>query len=343
MQFPSRVLDWLHQRGLTDQVISEAGLFWNDSRIAIPVKDKNGNILFHKYRRDPDITTGAKYSYSPGAKSALYNVQILNNRAFQHIYIAEGETDALLLTSKGFPAVSSTGGAGTFKEEWAGLFKNKIIYICYDLDEAGIKGAQKVASLFPASFIAVLPDMPVGKKDVTDYFMDHTADDFGRVIDKAAMITTWASNELPKTKTEIEKQVKIHKFQMQQLLEEERKINRGRKTRVSFDYLRQFYENQISNLRRKVSPVEKKKIGYNLELAKAVPMDDIFDGTLRNEAGNRARGLCLFHNDKGPSFVVYRNNNSWYCFGGCGGGDTIDFVMRRDNVDFKTAINILLK
>ena len=44
-------------------------------------------------------------------------------------------------------------------------------------------------------------------------------------------------------------------------------------------------------------------------------------------------GLCPFHNEKTPSFTVYPENGSYYCFG-CGqGGDVITFVMKNENLD----------
>ena len=44
--------------------------------------------------------------------------------------------------------------------------------------------------------------------------------------------------------------------------------------------------------------------------------------------GKNLVGLCPFHNEKTPSFTVYPENGSFYCFG-CGAkGDVIDFVAR---------------
>ena len=49
--------------------------------------------------------------------------------------------------------------------------------------------------------------------------------------------------------------------------------------------------------------------------------------------GNRLMSLCPFHNDKTPSFTVYPEKGSFYCFG-CGtGGDVIEFVKLIKNID----------
>ena len=44
--------------------------------------------------------------------------------------------------------------------------------------------------------------------------------------------------------------------------------------------------------------------------------------------GRNMVGLCPFHGEKTPSFNVYTENDSFYCFG-CGvGGDVISFIMK---------------
>ena len=58
-------------------------------------------------------------------------------------------------------------------------------------------------------------------------------------------------------------------------------------------------------------------------------------------AGRTAKALCPFHSEKTPSFVVYPENQSFYCFG-CGkGGDVIRFVMEAEHLDYPEAIRFL--
>ena len=45
-------------------------------------------------------------------------------------------------------------------------------------------------------------------------------------------------------------------------------------------------------------------------------------------------GLCPFHNEKTPSFTIFTETNSYYCFGCKIGGDVIDFVMKTQNLNF---------
>ena len=60
------------------------------------------------------------------------------------------------------------------------------------------------------------------------------------------------------------------------------------------------------------------------------------------KAGSVYKGLCPFHQEKTPSFVVYPDRGTWHCFGACGtGGDVFSFVMKRDNLDFREALEAL--
>ena len=62
---------------------------------------------------------------------------------------------------------------------------------------------------------------------------------------------------------------------------------------------------------------------------------------LVKRAGRNLKCLCPFHREKTPSFVIYPENQSFYCFG-CGvGGDAISFVMKAENLDYPDAIRFL--
>ncbi len=57
--------------------------------------------------------------------------------------------------------------------------------------------------------------------------------------------------------------------------------------------------------------------------------------------GSMATGLCPFHNERTPSFTVYINTQSYYCFGCGSGGDAITFVKNIDNLDYVEAVTSL--
>lgn len=57
--------------------------------------------------------------------------------------------------------------------------------------------------------------------------------------------------------------------------------------------------------------------------------------------GSTAKGLCPFHNEKTPSFTVYINTQSYYCFGCGAGGDAIMFIKNIENLDYAQAVQTL--
>ncbi len=86
----------------------------------------------------------------------------------------------------------------------------------------------------------------------------------------------------------------------------------------------------------------------------AIPEDIINEIKMRNDIetvmapyvnlkrrGKNLVGLCPFHNEKTPSFTVYPENGSFYCFG-CGvGGDVFSFVRQIENLDYIDAVKLL--
>jgi DNA primase len=60
------------------------------------------------------------------------------------------------------------------------------------------------------------------------------------------------------------------------------------------------------------------------------------------KAGRNYKGLCPFHAEKTPSFVVFPETGTWHCFGACGiGGDVFTFVMKQENLSFGEALQVL--
>ncbi len=60
-------------------------------------------------------------------------------------------------------------------------------------------------------------------------------------------------------------------------------------------------------------------------------------------AGSNYNGLCPFHSERTPSFTVFPDNQSFFCFGCEAGGDAFTFIMRTENLDYKGAIEHLAK
>ncbi len=58
-------------------------------------------------------------------------------------------------------------------------------------------------------------------------------------------------------------------------------------------------------------------------------------------SGGSYKGLCPFHSEKTPSFVVSDSRQFFYCFGCGASGDVISFLMKIENIDFHTAVSKL--
>jgi len=58
-------------------------------------------------------------------------------------------------------------------------------------------------------------------------------------------------------------------------------------------------------------------------------------------AGINHKGLCPFHQEKSPSFMVNRERQSWHCFGCNKGGDIFSFVQEIEGMDFVEALKML--
>ncbi len=178
---PENIRQYLHNRGINDDLINHFkigwGEFYNKYWITIPIKNKDGDFVFFKLRRDPQSEQGNKYQFYPtGSESTLFGWDMFKGNQ-DMVMICEGEFDAMLLQSIGIPAITSTAGVGTFKQDWiTSLKKLRKIYICFDTDDAGIKGAETLIKKLDQElgnrttiYKTSLPERMKKGKDVTDY------------------------------------------------------------------------------------------------------------------------------------------------------------------------------
>lgn len=70
-------------------------------------------------------------------------------------------------------------------------------------------------------------------------------------------------------------------------------------------------------------------------------LDIVSTHTSLKKTGRSFVGLCPFHNEKTPSFHVYPDNQSFYCFGCSLGGDVITFVKLAEGLKFTDAVKYL--
>jgi DNA primase len=83
-------------------------------------------------------------------------------------------------------------------------------------------------------------------------------------------------------------------------------------------------------------------VGVAAEVKSKLSVVDVVGETVQlRKAGTTFKGLCPFHGEKTPSFVVTPARESWHCFG-CGeGGDIFSFVMKREGITFPEALKRL--
>jgi len=80
------------------------------------------------------------------------------------------------------------------------------------------------------------------------------------------------------------------------------------------------------------------------EIRAAVDIVDLVSRFVNlKKAGQNWKGLCPFHMEKTPSFMVNPRKGIFHCFG-CGvGGDAFGFLMRQDKLSFPEAVRALAK
>jgi DNA primase len=83
-------------------------------------------------------------------------------------------------------------------------------------------------------------------------------------------------------------------------------------------------------------------VGVAAEVKGRLNIVDVVGETVPlKKAGTTFKGLCPFHGEKTPSFVVTPARQTYHCFG-CGkGGDVFNFVMERDGLSFPDALKVL--
>lgn len=80
----------------------------------------------------------------------------------------------------------------------------------------------------------------------------------------------------------------------------------------------------------------------DVENAKAVPIEGLYDWSKPVRISGRFRAYCPFHNENSGSFFIFRDNK-YRCFG-CGEhGDAIDFCMNTMNIDFIESVKYLIR
>lgn len=116
------------------------------------------------------------------------------------------------------------------------------------------------------------------------------------------------------------------------------KVNEGQKL-VEIDeeiarLKRWFYISKGKKLKGRITEEQ-------IQQALAVPIESLISQPLK-KSGRALVGLCPFHQEKHPSFFIYPETNSFYCYGCNQGGNVINFVRLLYGYSFEEAIKYLI-
>ena len=81
---------------------------------------------------------------------------------------------------------------------------------------------------------------------------------------------------------------------------------------------------------------------YKMQVLGAIDIVELIGRSVAlKRRGKDYLGLCPFHQEKTPSFHVNQSRQYFYCFGCKAHGNALDFVMKRDRIEFVDALNLL--
>jgi DNA primase len=319
MDTTSKWFEYLHkERGLSEEIIRDAGLTVEKNRLRIPVFDEDGNEVFSKYRRAPWKEDGPKYTYETGSSASLYGTHfpIIGSDN----YVVEGEMDVLAMRTIGYDAYTGTGGALTFRESWLDKIPNRPVVILFDNDDTGIKGAIKLAKLLGSGTYKWVP--PMYGKDVSDLLKATGADNARRIIESQEGVSfdLTAGNQ----------------SEQKELVKKLSEKAQGMEHCVGKQFLLQLIFDIKLDTREKKPKKHHKNFDNAVDNAKSYPMENIIKFTAR-------KACCPFHSERTPSFHLYPDNHA-FCHGGCNRAyDTIDVYRKLYGGTFLEAVEALNK
>jgi len=300
---------YLNRRLIYDDMINEYqlgyGEFYGLRWITIPITDANDEYLFIKLRKDPFANESKNkfMCYPRHSSAAIYGIK--NFLYSSTIVVCEGEFDRILLEANGVPAISSTVGATGFKKDWCLAFKNcEKVYICFDNDDAGQKGADKLGKMILEEyphikvFNCLLPEELGESADITDLALSEKGE-----INVDNLFFERAVPIIPKEKPAYAQNYK--KYNNEEFDNSE----------ITQTDVEKAASANCSNF------VEIAKNSYNTAWAHC-PLDG-------------------HETDNTPSFCCYEGEKGFYCYG-CGeGGDAIHLVQKLYNLSFVEAVKFI--
>jgi 5S rRNA maturation endonuclease (ribonuclease M5) len=204
------VLDKLNALKITKEAIEELNLGYMTNCLATPIF-KNGNLINiarYNINKDPNYP---KVRYNENTNTGDIVPFDVWKKDFRPTVVCEGEKDMIVARSNGFNAITLTGGSqSSVQAEYFDYFKDRDVYICYDNDDAGLRGAKKLykdlqrhcKNVYVVDISKVCTE---NKEDVTDFFVkyDKNHDDFKELLLNNSKKLTDEDLKEVKTKHEI--------------------------------------------------------------------------------------------------------------------------------------------
>lgn len=164
----SKVMAWLKARGLTDETIAafKVASSPDDTSVVLPYL-RDGELVNVKTRLLADKT---RMFQAKDAEPCLFGWHLIDPKR-RMVCITEGEFDAMALHQLGFAALSCNAGAGNHQwidSDWERLQRFSDIFICYDDDEAGRKGAGEIVNRLGLERCRIVT---FPKKDANEYLL----------------------------------------------------------------------------------------------------------------------------------------------------------------------------
>ncbi|MCA0349380.1 MAG: hypothetical protein LCH35_08980 [Bacteroidetes bacterium] len=174
------------------KVRSNRSYRWDDKK---PTYTKNESVSFSielngKFKlyipSQPEINI--KKNVLPAFKSGIFGLEQIGTEKKENLIICAGEKDTIVASSRGFNAVTFGSESLIPKKEQIDILQNQCtnLFVCYDNDDTGEKGMNALINRFPGILAIRLPNnASIKGYDIADYFKEHTADDFQKLIDLA--------------------------------------------------------------------------------------------------------------------------------------------------------------
>lgn len=190
---------YMKQKGYTDDVLKETGLFTYDerrgaydkfwNRVMYPILDRNNRVIAFGGRVMGDAKP--KYLNSPETlvfdKSRnLYGLNFVHGKQKDGMIICEGYMDVIALHQAGFTnAVASLGTA--FTSQHCSLLKRytDLVYLCYDSDGAGVAAAMRAIPMLKEAGIRVKVISMAPYKDPDEFMKALSPEEFAKRIEEA--------------------------------------------------------------------------------------------------------------------------------------------------------------